>query len=86
MKDLNYTFFGNAKISRRRFVSGIAAGGALIGMGVTPNSASSKISPSKNNPTTLIGNQFNLNIGYLPINFTGSELIATSINNSVPAP
>ena len=82
----NFTFFGNAKISRRRFVSGIAAGGALIGMGVTPSSASTKTSPSKNTPVTLIGNQFNLNIGYLPVNFTGSERIATSINNSVPAP
>ncbi len=35
---------------------------------------------------TLQGNQFDLGIGYSPINLTGKDRIATTVNGSVPAP
>tara|TARA_R110002049_G_scaffold189977_1_gene358583 strand:+ start:7065 stop:8804 length:1740 start_codon:yes stop_codon:yes gene_type:complete len=34
----------------------------------------------------MSGTQFDLNIGYQPVNFTGRERIATSINGSIPGP
>lgn len=37
-------------------------------------------------PALLTGNRFDLTIGYQTVNFTGRERIATSVNNSVPAP
>lgn len=37
-------------------------------------------------PTTLRGNEFDLNIGYQPVNFTGKNRMATAINGSVPSP
>ena len=72
-------------ISRRRFVTGIAAGSALLGLGL--RSGLSMASPSNRlGPTTLRGNEFDLNIGYQPVNFTGKNRMATAINGSVPSP
>lgn len=70
-----------ALLSRRQFVTGVAAGSALVGMGlpVTVRGARSAV-------TELRGQRFNLDIGYLDVNFTGKERIATAVNGSVPAP
>ncbi len=35
---------------------------------------------------TLRGKEFDLSIGYQPVNFTGRDRIATAVNGSVPAP
>ncbi len=79
------TLFKSPLMSRRRFVTGIAAGSALLGLGL--RSGLSIASPSNRlGPTTLSGNEFDLNIGYQPVNFTGKSRMATSINGSVPAP
>jgi len=43
-------------------------------------------SPNRLGPTTLRGNQFELNVGYQPVNFTGKSRMATAVNGSVPAP
>ena len=72
-------------MSRRRFVTGIAAGSAFLGLGL--GSTLSLASPSKRlGPAMLKGNQFDLNIGYQPVNFTGKDRMATAVNGSVPAP
>lgn len=75
----------STSMSRRRFVTGIAAGSAFFGLGF--GSGLSMAQPSNRlGPTTLKGNQFDLNVGYQPVNFTGKNRMATAINGSVPAP
>lgn len=72
-------------ISRRRFVTGVAASGALLSLGL--GSTLSLASPqSRIGPTTLRGREFDLNVGYQPVNFTGKNRMATAVNGSVPAP
>ncbi len=69
-------------VSRRQFVQGLAAGGALMGLGSV-----SSASPVKHKAAeTLRGNQFNLDVNYQPVNFTGQNRMATTVNGSVPAP
>ena len=72
-------------ISRRRFVTGIAAGSALLGLGLRSGLSMASTS-NRLGPTTLRGNEFDLNIGYQPVNFTGKNRMATAINGSVPSP
>jgi len=75
----------SALMSRRHFVTGVAAGSALLGCGLT--SRLSYANPGKQTTVpTLTGRQFDLNIGYQPVNFTGKERQATAVNGSVPAP
>jgi FtsP/CotA-like multicopper oxidase with cupredoxin domain len=57
-------------LSRRQFVTGLAAGGVVAGMGIRPS----------------FGSPFSLEIGELPVNFTGRARIATVVNGSLPAP
>lgn len=74
------------QLSRRQFVTGVAAGALVTGLGYSlPVSALSRESRTFN-PTTLSGTEFDLSIGYKTVNFTGSERMATAVNNSVPAP
>jgi FtsP/CotA-like multicopper oxidase with cupredoxin domain len=56
----------------------------MIGLGLNPRS--SLAGTTVQQPQTLRGTQFDLNIGYNPVNFTGTERIATAVNGSVPAP
>lgn len=69
--------------SRRKFVTGAVAGGAVLGLNPQALWAQSSTEQS---PVTLSGTEFDLNISYKTVNFTGQENIATAINNSVPAP
>ncbi|WP_237055656.1 copper resistance system multicopper oxidase [Microbulbifer sediminum] len=71
------------RLSRRRFVTGMAAGAALMGMPGTLAASASRTNPA---PQTLRGNQFDLNVNYLPVNFTGRDRMAVAVNGSVPAP
>ncbi|MFK5986745.1 MAG: multicopper oxidase domain-containing protein, partial [Pseudomonadota bacterium] len=73
-------------LSRRRFVTGIAAGGALLGMGFGVNAKTNNIMASQAQMPMLTGNSFNLAYSSTPINLTGQERIATAINGSLPAP
>jgi CopA family copper-resistance protein len=70
-------------LSRRRFVQGVAAGGALVasGLGYAPVARS-----SYQQPQVLSGNHFSLAFDYKTVNFTGKNRVATAINGSVPAP
>jgi len=73
--------------SRRRFVTGLAsttAFGILNSSGVV--GAADSMAQSKNQQNSLRGNNFNLDIGYRPVNFTGNNRQATCVNGSVPAP
>lgn len=80
-------FSESVSLSRRRFVKGLAAGSALMGLGLGVNA---KSSDSMRNilagPVTLKGSRFNLTYSPLKVNFTGKERTATAINDSVPAP
>ena len=71
-------------ISRRRFVTGIVASGTMLSLGMGQMSLAS--TQRRIEPTTLRGRDFNLNIGYQPVNFTGKNRMATAVNDSVPAP
>ena len=70
-------------MSRRRFVTGAAAGGLLLG---TPLGAVGRQPEPLRSSSTLAGNRFELNVGYREVNFTGSSRTATVVNGSLPAP
>lgn len=68
---------------RRRFVTGLAAGGVLAGLGLHRAALADR---PFNHPHTLRGTDFALDIGELPVNFTGRARTATVVNGSLPAP
>ena len=81
-------FFSNngepADAGRRRFVAGLAAGGAVAGSGLWRGvHASPALAQS---PRVLSGNQFDLSIGEATVNFTGRTRPAITVNGSLPAP
>ena len=73
----------NKTFSRRKFVTGAVAGGALLGL---HSSAIWAQASTQQTPATLTGKQFDLSLDYKAVNYTGQEGIATAINGSVPAP
>jgi len=72
-------------LSRRRFVKGAAAGGALLGLGLGSSPTMASV-PRKQVVPTLRGTRFDLTYSPTRVNFTGRERFATAINGSVPAP
>jgi CopA family copper-resistance protein len=70
--------------SRRRFVQGLGAGGALAGFGFLEKPVWALNSPAQ--PRELSGTQFDLVIGETAVNFTGRMGVATTVNGQVPAP
>ena len=70
--------------SRRRFIQGLAAGGAVAGLGLWPKQAWALKSPGQAN--VLSGTQFDLSIGETPMNFTGRTRTAVTVNGSLPGP
>ncbi len=72
-------------MSRRRFVIGAAAGGALLGFGLTATSSFAS-TYTRQAIGTLHGANFDLNVGYKTVNYTGRDRPATAINSSVPGP
>lgn len=77
--------FESGTLSRRKFVTGAAAGGALLGLGVSPNLLLADVATRRPVPT-LRGSSFDIDIGYKNVNFTGRERPATAFNGSVPGP
>ena len=74
-----------AGLSRRQFVTGAAAGSALLGLGI-PSTGSFAATAASSTATMLRGKSFDLDIGYRNVNFTGRERPATVINGSIPGP
>jgi CopA family copper-resistance protein len=71
--------------SRRTFVKGLAVGGAVAGSGLWPLASSAQIQ-SRRATAALSGTEFDLRIGSTPINVTGSQRSATTVNGSLPGP
>ncbi len=69
--------------SRRRFVQGVALGGAAAAFGLTRAGIAQ---PARPRVGELSGTQFELDIGMLPVNLTGAPRVATVVNGSLPAP
>ena len=72
-------------VSRRTFVKGLAAGGAVTAVSGWPQAASAQPGQPRSQET-LRGTAFDLAIGETSINFTGSPKVALTINGSVPGP
>ncbi len=70
--------------SRRHFVQGLLAGGAVAGLGLWPKNVWAMKSPGQ--PEVLAGTRFDLSIGETPVNFTGATRTAITVNGSLPAP
>jgi CopA family copper-resistance protein len=70
-------------LSRRRFVLGLAIGGALTALGLPSKEL---FAAAQKRLITLRGNKFQLNIGSQTVNFTGTPSLATTVNGSLPAP
>jgi CopA family copper-resistance protein len=73
--------------SRRKFVIGLAAGGAMSSMSSLAYSSMDKGSPlASQSPDVLTGKVFDLVVAPSRANFTGVERPAIAINGSIPAP
>lgn len=83
--------------TRRRFVTGLSASTLLstsawarktspIHSTTIPDSFASPFANSPANYAELRGNVFDLSIGQTPINVTGQDRLATTVNGSLPAP
>ncbi|MEH6416157.1 copper resistance system multicopper oxidase [Pseudomonas sp. CGJS7] len=73
-----------ADAGRRRFVAGLAAGGAIAGSGLWRgvNAAPAMVQA----PQVLTGTEFDLSIGETLANFTGRVRPSVTVNGSLPAP
>ncbi|MBI3546619.1 MAG: copper resistance system multicopper oxidase [Gammaproteobacteria bacterium] len=71
-------------VSRRKFIRGLAAGGALLGMSpwIKTTRAQDSVAPVQ----ILSGTEFDLTIAETPVNYTGRARLATTINGSIPGP
>ena len=71
-------------LSRRRFVQGLAAGGAAAALGPWPKN--SWALSGSDNTNILSGTRFDLAVGETPMNFTGRTRPAITVNGSLPGP
>jgi CopA family copper-resistance protein len=74
----------HSNTSRRTFVKGLAAGGLLGGLGLWRTPVWAVTSASE--PQALTGSDFELFIGETPVNITGNQRTAMTINGSLPGP
>lgn len=72
-------------LSRRRFVQGLALGGAFAGIGLFRSSPVWALT-SQGQPIVSGGTDFALDVVEAPVNYTGAARIATTVNGSVPGP
>ncbi len=85
MKYRQSTSLTDVSLSRRRFVKGLALGGAAAGMALNSGSLLASLS-KKQGTQVLSGTEFDLTISEQTVNFTGAERTATTVNGSLPAP
>ncbi|AVE05025.1 copper resistance system multicopper oxidase [Pseudomonas sp. R11F] len=74
----------HSKTTRRTFVKGLAASGLLGGLGLWRTPVWALASPGQ--PSVLAGTQFDLFIDQSPVNLTGRDRTALTINGSLPGP
>ena len=72
--------------SRRMFVKGLAAGGAVAGLGLWRAAPASAQPGARQATGELSGDSFDLRIGETPVHVTGRPRIACTVNGSIPAP
>lgn len=72
-------------LSRRTFVKGLVAGGAVATAGVWRPTVWASTDVGRQ-PPVLSGTEFDLTIGETLMNFTGSPRLALTVNGSVPSP
>ncbi len=72
-------------ISRRHFVMGASSALALTSLPFSQITFANSLAPTAN-AKVLSGNQFDLQIGYQKVNYTGKACVATTVNGSLPAP
>jgi CopA family copper-resistance protein len=72
--------------SRRTFVTGLAAGGLVTGTGAGRALRAQVLPVTHGDPMVLQGPEFSLEIGEMPVDFTGRPRTATVVNGSLPAP
>ncbi len=75
---------GDVCLTRRRFVQGLAMGGAFASLGLSSSVMAALT--KQQGPQTLRGTDFKLTIGEQAVNFTGAPRIGTTVNGSLPAP
>lgn len=68
---------------RRRFVQGLVLGGVAAGLGLRGGVLQAQAPTLRHE---LGGTDFNLDIGELPVDFTGRRRVATVVNGQLPAP
>lgn len=73
---------GGPHPTRRRFVQGLASGGALFGLGLWPRAGLAL----QAQPEVLAGTDFTLSVGETLVNYTGKTRPAVTVNGSLPAP
>ena len=74
----------HSRTSRRTFVKALAAGGVLAGFGLWRSPVWAITSQGQ--PNVLAGTHFDLTIGEMGVNFTGTPRTAMTINGSLPGP
>lgn len=72
-------------LPRRQFVKGVAMGGMLLGLGMSPLRLLAATGASSAQPM-LRGSNFNLTLSPQAVNFTGRDRIGTAVNGTVPGP
>ena len=72
--------------SRRTFVKELAFGAVAVGLGTARVTTGYAQSSGRQPQGVLTGTEFDLRIGPIPINITGSDRTAFAVNGSVPAP
>jgi CopA family copper-resistance protein len=77
----HFSVAASARLTRRRFVQGLAFGGIAAGLGWR-----SGVHAQTNRRSVLSGTQFDLEIGSVPVNFTGAARTAVVVNGQLPAP
>lgn len=87
MKRFSHPPIGLPNFRRRRFLQGLAAGGAMLGFSPWLRPALARApGTATGTPAVLRGTEFDLTIAETPANFTGRPRMATTINGAIPGP
>ena len=74
--DNSFFHLNEIVMPRRQFVKGVAMGGALLGLGISPGRLFAGTDPFWGQ-STLRGKRFNLSLAPQAVNFTGSDFLSS---------